>query len=157
MFSSHLRVFLISVKPLTTENTENKTTPKIVKLQWGRFANRNSETSTETGRGRVRGAKQNGAFSGKSIRTFGWSALEPNKIFGSVQAGRFGLPMWHVLLAVLDCRTPHPLLLILSLLQLCRHFSRSLSSTASISSSPVCSPAPNPRPRNHRSLPRTVS
>ena len=36
-------------------------------------------------------------------------------------------------------------------------FLRSSSSTASISSSPVCSPAPNPRPRNHRSLPRMVS
>ena len=34
---SHFGVFLISVKPLTTESTENKTTPKIVKLQyhWG--------------------------------------------------------------------------------------------------------------------------
>ena len=30
---SHLGVFLISVKPLTTENTENKTTQKICKLQ----------------------------------------------------------------------------------------------------------------------------
>ena len=29
MCFSHLGVFLISVKPLTTENTENKTTPKI--------------------------------------------------------------------------------------------------------------------------------
>ena len=29
---SHLGVFLISVKPLTTENTENKTTPKICKI-----------------------------------------------------------------------------------------------------------------------------
>ena len=37
-------------------------------------------------------------------------------------------------------------------------FSRSSSSTALISSSPVCSPAPNSRLlRNHRSLPRTVS
>ena len=58
-------------------------------LVFGTFANRNSETSTETGRGRVRGAKQNGAFSRKSIRTFGSRALEPNKIFGSVQPGRF--------------------------------------------------------------------
>ena len=31
----------------------------------------------------------NCAFSRTSIRTFGWRALEPNKIFGSVQAGRF--------------------------------------------------------------------
>ena len=31
---SHLGVFLISVKPLTIENTENKTTLKIVKLQY---------------------------------------------------------------------------------------------------------------------------
>ena len=29
---SHLGVFLISVKPLTTGNTENKTTPKIFKI-----------------------------------------------------------------------------------------------------------------------------
>ena len=29
---SHLGVFLISVKPMTTENTENKTTPKICKI-----------------------------------------------------------------------------------------------------------------------------
>ena len=29
---SNLGVFLISVKPLTTENTENKTTPKICKI-----------------------------------------------------------------------------------------------------------------------------
>ena len=29
---SHLGVFFISVKPLTTENTENKTTPKICKI-----------------------------------------------------------------------------------------------------------------------------
>ena len=29
---SLLGVFLISVKPLTTENTENKTTPKICKI-----------------------------------------------------------------------------------------------------------------------------
>ena len=55
----------------------------------GRFANRNSETLTETGHDRVRGAKQNGAFSRKSIRTFGQRAQEPNKTFGSVQAGRF--------------------------------------------------------------------
>ena len=32
MCFSHLGVFLISVKPLTTENTENKTTPKICKI-----------------------------------------------------------------------------------------------------------------------------
>ena len=32
MCFSHLDVFLISVKPLTTENTENKTTPKICKI-----------------------------------------------------------------------------------------------------------------------------
>ena len=31
MYFSHFGVFLISVKPLTTENTENKTTPKICK------------------------------------------------------------------------------------------------------------------------------
>ena len=29
MYFLHLGVFLISVKPLTSENTENKTTPKI--------------------------------------------------------------------------------------------------------------------------------
>ena len=29
---SHLGVFLISVKPLTTENTEIKTTPRICKI-----------------------------------------------------------------------------------------------------------------------------
>ena len=28
----YLGVFFISVKPLTTENTENKTTPKICKI-----------------------------------------------------------------------------------------------------------------------------
>ena len=32
MCFSHLGIFLISVKPLTTENTENKTTPKICKI-----------------------------------------------------------------------------------------------------------------------------
>ena len=32
MHFSHLGVFLISVKPLTTEITENKTTPKICKI-----------------------------------------------------------------------------------------------------------------------------
>ena len=32
MYFSHLRVFLISVKPVTTENTENKTTPKFFKI-----------------------------------------------------------------------------------------------------------------------------
>ena len=32
MYFSHLGVFLISVKPMTTENTENKTTPKICKI-----------------------------------------------------------------------------------------------------------------------------
>ena len=32
MYLSHLGVFLFSVKPLTTENTENKTTPKICKI-----------------------------------------------------------------------------------------------------------------------------
>ena len=32
MCFAHLGVFLISVKPLTTENTENKTTPKICKI-----------------------------------------------------------------------------------------------------------------------------
>ena len=32
MYFPHLGVFLISVKPLTTENTENKTTPKICKI-----------------------------------------------------------------------------------------------------------------------------
>ena len=32
MYFSHLGVSLISVKPLTTENTENKTTPKICKI-----------------------------------------------------------------------------------------------------------------------------
>ena len=32
MCFSHLGVFLISVKPLTTENTENKTAPKICKI-----------------------------------------------------------------------------------------------------------------------------
>ena len=32
MCFSHLGVFLISVKPSTTENTENKTTPKICKI-----------------------------------------------------------------------------------------------------------------------------
>ena len=31
-FYSHLGVFLISVKPLTTEITENKTTPKFCKI-----------------------------------------------------------------------------------------------------------------------------
>ena len=31
-FFSHLGVFLFSVKPSTTENTENKTTPKICKI-----------------------------------------------------------------------------------------------------------------------------
>ena len=30
--SSHLGVFLISVKPLSTKNTENKTSPKICKI-----------------------------------------------------------------------------------------------------------------------------
>ena len=34
----HLGVFLISVKPLTTENTENNTSPKICKLQYVCFA-----------------------------------------------------------------------------------------------------------------------
>ena len=32
MYFSHLGVFLISVKPMTTENTENKTAPKICKI-----------------------------------------------------------------------------------------------------------------------------
>ena len=32
MFFLHLGVVLISVKPLTTENTENKTRPKICKV-----------------------------------------------------------------------------------------------------------------------------
>ena len=32
------------------------------------------------------------------------------------------LPMWQCALAVWDCRTPHQLLLFLSLLQLCHHF-----------------------------------
>ena len=32
MCFSHLGVLLISVTPLTTENTENKTTPKICKI-----------------------------------------------------------------------------------------------------------------------------
>ena len=32
MCFSHLGVFLISVKPLTTENTEIKTTPKFCKI-----------------------------------------------------------------------------------------------------------------------------
>ena len=32
MYFSHLGVSLISVKPLTTENTENKTTPNICKI-----------------------------------------------------------------------------------------------------------------------------
>ena len=32
MYFSHLGVFLISVKPLTTESTENKTTPKFCKI-----------------------------------------------------------------------------------------------------------------------------
>ena len=32
MCFSHLGVFLISAKPLTTENTESKTTPKIYKI-----------------------------------------------------------------------------------------------------------------------------
>ena len=32
MCFSHLGVFLISVIPLTTENTENKTTPNICKI-----------------------------------------------------------------------------------------------------------------------------
>ena len=32
MCFSHLGVSLISVKPLTTENTEKKTTPKICKI-----------------------------------------------------------------------------------------------------------------------------
>ena len=32
MCFSHFGVFLISVKPLATENTENKTTPKICKI-----------------------------------------------------------------------------------------------------------------------------
>ena len=31
-FSSHLGVFLISVKPLTIENTEKKTSPKNCKI-----------------------------------------------------------------------------------------------------------------------------
>ena len=33
MYFSHLGVFLISVKPLTTEITENKTTPKSPKIK----------------------------------------------------------------------------------------------------------------------------
>ena len=32
MSFSHLGVFLISVKPLATEKTENKTTPKVCKI-----------------------------------------------------------------------------------------------------------------------------
>ena len=32
MYFSHLGVSFISVKPLTSENTENKTTPKIYKI-----------------------------------------------------------------------------------------------------------------------------
>ena len=32
MCFSHSGVFLFSVKPLTTENAENKTTPKICKI-----------------------------------------------------------------------------------------------------------------------------
>ena len=32
MYVSHSGVFLISVKPMTTENTKNKTTPKICKI-----------------------------------------------------------------------------------------------------------------------------
>ena len=50
----------------------------------GGFANRISETSTETGRGRVRESKNNGASFRKFIRMFGSTGLEPNKIFGSV-------------------------------------------------------------------------
>ena len=38
MCFSHLGVFLISVKPLTTENTENKTTSKICKITVCLFA-----------------------------------------------------------------------------------------------------------------------
>ena len=32
MYFSHLGVFLISIKPLTTENNENETTPKICQI-----------------------------------------------------------------------------------------------------------------------------
>ena len=128
----------------------------------GRFANRNSETSTETGRGRVRGAKQNGAFSRKSIRTFGSRALEPNKIFGSVQPGRFesahvAMCFGSFTLGLQDAASTSALFASSSVMS---SFSRSSSSTASISSSPaaVCSPAPKSRLlRNHRSLPRRVS
>ena len=37
MCFSHFGVFLISVKPLTTENTENKMTPKICKITVDRW------------------------------------------------------------------------------------------------------------------------
>ena len=49
----------------------------------GGFADRISETLTETGRGRVR-ESNNGVSFRKSIRTFSSTGCEPNKIFGSV-------------------------------------------------------------------------
>ena len=103
--------------------------------------------------------EKNGAFSRKSIQTFGWRALamEPNKIFGSVQAGRFEsahVAMCFGSLGLQDATSTSALFVSSSVMSL---FSRSSSSTASIPSSPVCSPARNSRLlRNHRSLPRTV-
>ena len=44
MYFSHLGVYLISVKPLTTENTENKTTPKISKITVSQTASQTRTT-----------------------------------------------------------------------------------------------------------------
>ena len=52
--------------------------------QYGGFANRISEASTEPGHGRVRESKNNGASFRKSILKVSLTGREPNKIFGSV-------------------------------------------------------------------------
>ena len=99
------------------------------------FANRSLETSNKvgteskvTGWGRVRGAKQNDAFSPQNGRIFGWRGLEPRnlKMFGFVQAG-------HVLW---DFKTVSPSALMVSF-SVWTSFSRSSKSTVSISSSVV--------------------
>ena len=60
MYFSHLGVSLISVKPLTTENTENKTTPKISKITVREFLVRYStfQCAQLCNRGKFRGDKK---------------------------------------------------------------------------------------------------
>ena len=89
---------------------------------------RTSVKSKVTGWGRVRGAKQNDAFSQKKRPNFRWRGLEPRnlKMFGFVQAS-------HVLW---DFKTVSPSALMVSF-SVWTSFSRSSKSTVSISSSVV--------------------